>query len=70
MKKVIFTIVIAAFAFAANAQTGKGNWLIGGGAGFSSGKSSGASSSTSRSEERRVGKECWYRCRYRWSPYH
>ena len=23
-----------------------------------------------RSEERRVGKECWYRCRSRWSPYH
>ena len=24
----------------------------------------------SRSEERRVGKECPYRCRSRWSPYH
>ena len=47
MKKVIFTIAIATFAFAANAQTGQGNWLIGGGAGFSSGKSSGASSSNS-----------------------
>ena len=23
-----------------------------------------------RSEERRVGKECPYRCRSRWSPYH
>ena len=23
-----------------------------------------------RSEERRVGKECWYRCRSRWSPCH
>ena len=24
----------------------------------------------SRSEERRVGKECLFRCRSRWSPYH
>ncbi len=23
-----------------------------------------------RSEERRVGKECWLRCRSRWSPFH
>ena len=23
-----------------------------------------------RSEERRVGKECLFRCRSRWSPYH
>lgn len=41
MKKVIFTIVIAATAFAANAQTGKGNWLIGGSASFSSSKDGG-----------------------------
>jgi hypothetical protein len=41
------TLVIATASFAANAQTAQGNWLIGGGAGFSSGKSSGASSSTS-----------------------
>ena len=47
MKKALLTLVIAAASFAANAQTGQGNWLIGGGAGFSSGKSSGASSSTS-----------------------
>lgn len=40
-------MLIAAASFAANAQTGQGNWLIGGGAGFSSGKSSGASSSSS-----------------------
>ena len=31
--------------------------LIGGGTGY-------------RSEERRVGKECLFRCRSRWSPYH
>lgn len=47
MKKVIFTLVIAAASFAANAQTAQGNWLIGGGAGFSSGKYSGGSSSVS-----------------------
>ena len=29
-----------------------------------------SSSRSKRSEERRVGKECWYRCRSRWSPYH
>ena len=28
------------------------------------------SAQATRSEERRVGKECWYRCRSRWSPYH
>ena len=25
---------------------------------------------STRSEERRVGKECLFRCRSRWSPYH
>ena len=25
---------------------------------------------STRSEERRVGKECSFRCRSRWSPYH
>ena len=38
MKKVIFTIVIAAASFAANAQTAQGNWLVGGSASFSSDK--------------------------------
>ena len=27
-------------------------------------------SNSPRSEERRVGKECLFRCRSRWSPYH
>ncbi|HOZ76910.1 MAG TPA: outer membrane beta-barrel protein [Ferruginibacter sp.] len=44
MKKLIFTLAIATASFAANAQTAQGNWLIGGGAGFSSGKFSGGSS--------------------------
>ena len=29
-----------------------------------------AEPTTSRSEERRVGKECTWKCRSRWSPYH
>lgn len=48
MKKVIFTLVIAAVGFTANAQTAQGNWLMGGNASFTSGKSSadGAKSNT------------------------
>jgi hypothetical protein len=46
MKKVVLLFAVAIAAFSANAQTGKGTWLLGGSAGFSSGKSSGGTSTT------------------------
>lgn len=46
MKKVVLFLAIAIAALSTNAQTGKGTWLLGGSAGFSSGKSSGSSSTT------------------------
>lgn len=46
MKKLVLFFAIAIAAVSANAQTGKGTWLVGGSAGFSTSKQSGSSSTT------------------------
>lgn len=46
MKKVVLFFAVVIAAVSANAQTGKGTWMLGGSAGFSSGKYSGGSSTT------------------------
>lgn len=46
MKKIFAMLAITAIGFGANAQTGKGTWLVGGSAGFNSEKSAAAGSSS------------------------